>query len=252
MANTGVNRERVNALCYNYYMVIKVVSWNIWFGKHYHEISKHLQVAEADIIALQEVIQELDGKQNTAENLAKELGYHWKYEETMQLEYEGRMVSWGNAILSKHKILSTQFHELSTGDDRRTALQALIEIDGKEISVTSTHIVHTHQQPSALQEEQVKTLFETLPTENAIVMGDFNALPESNAVKFMSERLQNSDTQLDPSWSMYVDGCEICKVDQLIHRLDYIFTTKEFKVHLFQTDYSKGSDHLPIAASLEV
>jgi endonuclease/exonuclease/phosphatase family metal-dependent hydrolase len=213
---------------------------------------KHLQNAEADVICLQEVIQELDGKHNTAENIAKELVYHWKYEETIQMPYEGRIISWGNAILSKYKLISTNLYELSSGEKRRTALQAMIEIDGKEISVTSTHLVHTHQETSELQESQAKKLFEIIPQKYAIVPGDFNALPDSNAIQYMSEHLQNTDTQLDPSWSVYVEGCDVCKVDQLMHRLDYIFTTKEFTVHSFQTDYSKGSDHLPIAVSLEV
>jgi endonuclease/exonuclease/phosphatase family metal-dependent hydrolase len=233
-------------------MILKVLSWNIWFGKHYHEIVKHLKDAEADIIALQEVIQDLDGKHNTAENIAKELGYHWKYEETLRLDYEGKMISWGNAILSKHKIVETKLHELSSGDQRRTALEAKIEIEGKEVTIFSTHLVHTHQKPSDLQESQAKNLMEIVPNENALVMGDFNALPDSNAVRYVSERLQNTDTQLDPSWSVYIDGCDVCQVDQLIHRLDYIFTTKGIKVHSFQTDYSKGSDHLPIAASIEM
>ncbi len=233
-------------------MLIKVLSWNIWFGNHYHDIVEHLKNVEADIIALQEVIQDVDGKHNTAENIAKELGYHWKYEESMQLQLNGKTVSWGNAILSKHKLLSTELHELSTGENRRTALEVKIEIEGKEISVTSTQLTHTHQQPSDLQDAQVKKLFESLPTTTAMVMGDFNALPESNTIKYMSERLQNTDSQLDPTWCMYIDGCNICKIDQLTHRLDYIFTTKEFRVHSFQTDYSKGSDHLPIAVSLEI
>jgi endonuclease/exonuclease/phosphatase family metal-dependent hydrolase len=233
-------------------MTVKVLSWNIWFGKHYHEIAKHLKEAEADIIALQEVIQDLDGKHNTAENLAKELGYHWVYEETTQFPFEGRTVSWGNAVLSKYKIHEHKVHELSEGEDRRTALEVHVEIDEKPFTVVSTHLVHTHQKPSELQESQAKKLLEIIPKEHALVMGDFNALPDSNALKNVSEVLKHTDTQLDPTWSMYVDGCEECKIEELVHRLDYIFATQDIDVQSFQTDYSKGSDHLPIAATIEV
>lgn len=233
-------------------MKIKVLSWNIWFGKHYHDIVKHLKNAEADIIGLQEVIQDTDGKHNTAENIAKELGYHWKYEETIQFPYEGRTISWGNAILSRHKILDAKLHELSDGEERRTALKTTIEIEGKSLTIISTHLVHTHQQASVLQEEQARMLLSIMPQNRAIVMGDFNALPDSKAIQIMSEKLQHTDSQLDPSWSMYIDGCETCKVDQLIHRLDYIFATKDLQIHSFETDYSKGSDHLPISTTFEL
>lgn len=233
-------------------MIIKVVSWNIWFGKHYHDIVEHLKIADADIIALQEVIQELDGKHNTAENIAKELGYHWHYEETLHVELDGRTVSWGNAILSRHKIVETTVHELSEGDDRRTALEAKIAIDNKEYTFISTHLIHTHQKPSELQDAQAKELLSIMPKERAIVMGDFNALPESNSVKTLSSQVQNTDTQLDPSWSVYIDGCLECKLDELTMRLDYIFATHDFNIHSYQTDYSKGSDHLPIAATVEL
>lgn len=232
-------------------MILKVVSWNIWFGTHYHKIAEYLKNAEADVIALQEVIEDLDGKHNTAENLAKELGYHWRYEETMQVEYEGKTVSWGNAILSKYPILDTKLHEIILGNDRRTALETTIEIEGKDVTVISTHLLHTHQKPSEHQEAHAKKLLEVMPDTRALVMGDFNALPDSNAVKIMNEKLVNVDSQLDPTWSMYIEGCEVCKVDQLVHRLDYMFATKDVHVHSYQTDYSKGSDHLPIAATVE-
>lgn len=233
-------------------MIIKVVSWNIWFGKYYHEIAHYLKNRESDVIALQEVIQDLDGKHNIAENLAKELGYHWKYEETLQMEYEGKTVSWGNAILSKYPIHQTQLHELSSDDNRRTALQATIEIGDEQVTIISTHLIHTHQKPSKLQETQAQNLLSIIPNTKAIVMGDFNALPDSNAVKIMSDVLRNVDSQLDPSWCMYIEGCPVCKIDELVYRLDYMFATRDIKVHSYQTDYSKGSDHLPIAATLEL
>lgn len=233
-------------------MILKVVSWNIWFGKHYHEIAHYLNQAEADVIALQEVVQDLDGKHNTAENLAKELGYHWNYAETMQLIYEKKTVSWGNAILSKYPIKETKLHEIILEKDMRTALEATIQVGEMILTAISTHLIHTHQKPSEHQEKHAKKLLEIAYNKNALVMGDFNALPDSKAVQIMREKLIQVDTQLDPTWSMYIDGCEVCKLDQLVHRLDYMFATKNVHVHSYQTDYSKGSDHLPIAALVEV
>lgn len=50
---------------------VKVVSWNIWGGQHLPEILDFLLEFKPDIICLQEVIQDLDGKNNTAETIAR-------------------------------------------------------------------------------------------------------------------------------------------------------------------------------------
>jgi len=237
---------------------IKILSWNIWGGQHYPEIIKTLREADADIIGLQEVIEDLDGTKNTAKMIAEELGYDYAYaptgeSETAQLYslLEPKTVHMGNAVLSKSKIKETKIHQLSE-ERKRIAVEAVIPAGSSVLHVFSTHLVHTHQQPLELQNLQARNLLALVPRENAIVMGDFNALPESDCVKIMNAGMKKIDDGMSPTWSVYPEGCPVCNPQSIDIRLDYIFTTPDMKTKSFTVHDSKGSDHLPISAVLEL
>jgi endonuclease/exonuclease/phosphatase family metal-dependent hydrolase len=84
-------------------------------------------------------------------------------------------------------------------------------------------------------------------------MGDFNSLPESSVIKKMNESLQNTEVNSNtPTWSVYKDGCTECLIDEVIYKLDYIFTSKDLKSDKFTVYDSKGSDHLPVSSIIEI
>ena len=83
-------------------------------------------------------------------------------------------------------------------------------------------------------------------------MGDFNATPESNAVRKTAKVLTDTDAQSLPTWSVYPAGCEDCNPQRIDTRLDYIFVTPDLKVNTFEVGESRGSDHLPIIATIEL
>ena len=56
-------------------MKVKILSWNIWCGTYLDEVTEFLKNANADIIALQEVVE--DERGNLVEIIAKELGYKY-------------------------------------------------------------------------------------------------------------------------------------------------------------------------------
>jgi endonuclease/exonuclease/phosphatase family metal-dependent hydrolase len=239
-------------------MQIKILSWNIWGGQHLSEIKNFLRETDADIIGLQEVIQDLDGSKNTAKIIADELGYRWSYAPTREIDtaklykiLEPRRVMFGNAILSKYKLGEVKAHELSE-EKKSIVLEAPISVSGKILHVFSTHLVHTHQEPSELQDLQAKNLLKFIPKENAVLMGDFNALPESNAIKMISGVMTNAANTIRPTWSLYEDGCHTCRLGNLRYCLDYIFVTKDIVINSFEIGNSKASDHLPISAIIEV
>ena len=62
----------------------------------------------------------------------------------------------------------------------------------------------------------------------------------------------DTDLNNQPTWSMYPEGCSICNPQKVDVRLDYIFTTKDIKTLFYHVENSKGSDHLPIAAGIEL
>lgn len=239
-------------------MSLKILSWNIWGGQYLPEIMNFLRAANADIIGLQEVIEDLDGSKNTAKIIAEELGYEWVYvptykDETAKLYkiLEPKTVKRGNAILSKYKIVDYEAHKLSE-EKKGMVLEASIPVNGRNLHIFSTHLVHTHQQPLELQNFQAENLLKFIPEKDAIVMGDFNATPGSECLKIVSNVLKNTDENLSAStWSVYPEGCPKCNPQAIDTRLDYIFTTEDMRIESFEVGNSKGSDHLPISAMLE-
>ncbi len=239
-------------------MNLKILSWNIWGGQHLPAIIEFLGKEKPDIIGLQEVIEDLNGADNVAKTIAQKLRYEWFFHPTYEVEtkrlyhlLKPRTVRMGNAILSKYRMGKTKTHRLSD-ENARFAVEADIKVESRNLHFFSTHFQHTHQQPSALQERQAKNLLKAIPHENAIVMGDFNATPESACLAIMNAGMKNTDTKFKPTWSIYSEGCPVCRPKKLDTRLDYIFTTPDLKASHFTAHHSEGSDHLPISIHLKI
>lgn len=229
-------------------MTVKLLSWNIWGGKYLPKIVDFLASSEADVIALQEV-EEQDNVNNTAKYIAEKLGVAYVYARSICYMDGDKEAYRGNAILSKYPILGHTTHILSS-DQSRTAIQADIDVDGSLFHIVSVHIIHSHLQPSPLQVEQVNGLIRSVPTKRSVIMGDFNALPESEAINVMRQAFHDTDVSNTPSWCLYPDGCSVCKPERVEWKLDYIFTTSDLSTYGFQTEKSKASDHLPISVAV--
>lgn len=235
-------------------MQMKILSWNIWGGKYLSEVIKFVKKSKADVIGLQEVLQDVDGKNNIAQIIAEKLGYEWIYYSKGQIDFYGKISEWGNAVLSKYPIDNRNVHNLFNGDDNRIAVEADIKIQNRILSVFCTHLIHTHQKPSKVQETQAKNLIKILPKENVILMGDFNANPKSEAIKILSKVLINTDkNNKGISWSIYPGGCKTCNPKGLLNeKLDYIFTSEDIKIQSFKVESSIGSDHFPISVLINI
>ncbi len=243
-------------------MKLKAISWNIWGGKYINEIISFLREADADIIALQEVIKD-DAEGNTALTITRALGYEEPvYDLGMKASSKWmgpasekeETIDFGNAILSKYKIIKSNVHQLT----RRTAIQADIQIVNSILHIFSIHLRHCHVQNATpeselLQKEQINALLKILPPEKTLVMGDFNGVPESYAVKQISSALEDAEKNIaTPTWSIYPEGCETCSPSGVQYKFDYIFASKDLKPRAFEVKSSKASDHLPVSAIIEI
>lgn len=228
-------------------MKLKILSWNIWVDGYFDQISDFLKKSDADIIGLQEV-KENDPGRDVVGYLTG-LGYEHVFAPRQTHRRTG--VRFGPAVFSRYKIESKKVHSLSKKEER-VAVQANIRVNNQILHVFSTHLFHPHQQESEVQNQQAENLIRLLPKKNTIVMGDFNATPESLTIKNMQKVLVDSDPLSLPTWSVYPEGCPVCKPQSLNIRLDYIFTSKDVSVESFEVGDSKGSDHLPIIATIEI
>ena len=228
-------------------MRLKVLSWNIWIDGYFDQIVDFLKNSNADIIGLQEV-QADDSERDVIGYLTK-LGYDHIF--TPVPKTGRRKVNDGPAVFSRHGILKSESYTLSETNSRM-AVSADVQVGSETLRIFSTHLLHTHQERSDVQDEQIENLINLLPHERAIVMGDFNATPDSEVIINMRSILKDSDPASPPTWSMYPEGCDVCNPQSLDIRLDYIFTTSDLKTHAPKVENSKGSDHLPISVEIEV
>ena len=228
-------------------MRLKVLSWNIWINGYFGRITDFLEDSDADIIGLQEV--QTDDPERDVIGFLTTLGYAHVF--TPVPKTGKRKVNDGPAIFSRLGIQRSESHVLSQTSSR-VAVRADVQVGSNILHIFSTHLFHTHQQHSDVQNEQVGNLIKLLPHEQTIVMGDFNATPDSEAIRKMRATLKDSDPTVAPTWSMYPEGCDVCKPQSLDMRLDYIFTTPDLKTSSPAVGDSKGSDHLPISVEIEV
>jgi endonuclease/exonuclease/phosphatase family metal-dependent hydrolase len=228
--------------------MLKILSWNIWVDGYFDQIAEFLKNTDADIIALQEV-KDSDPKRDVIKYLDS-LGYKCVFAQIEKI-WDEEVHRFGPAIFSKYPIVESKIYELDKNDSR-VAIKADIQIKNKLLHVFSVHLVHTHQQESDEQAQQSLNLLKVLPKDNVIVMGDFNATPDSQAIKNMRTVLVDSDSSNIPTWSVYPEGCPGCTSQEINIRLDYIFTSKDLSVKSFKVGDSKGSDHLPISAEIEI
>lgn len=229
-------------------MKLKILSWNIWIDCNFEQVKKFLKSSNADIIGLQEVLDN-DPKRDVIKFFNKQ-GYNYVYAPIKKV-WGSRTWSDGPAIFTKHKIIKSETYVLSK-EEARAAARADIQIDGKILHVFVTHLVHTHQIQSANQDEQADNLIKLLPKENTIVIGDFNATPDSSVITQMRKTLTDSDPKSLPTWSVYPQGCPTCNPQDINIRLDYIFLTRDIKFLSSKVEFSKASDHLPVSAKVNI
>ncbi len=227
---------------------MKALSWNIWIDGHLDQWKDFLAAADADIIGLQEVKD--DDPERDVIGFLTGLGYNHVFARTEQF-WGDKRYRHGPAIFSKFPIVHSEKY-LIDEKDQRAAACADVDVNGTIVHVFSTHLKHTHQKPSEEQEAQVARLMKKLPAERVIVMGDFNATPDSAAIKAMKGVLLDTDLASTPTWSMYPEGCMVCNPQAIDTRLDYIFVSNDLKAHSFEVGQSKGSDHLPISVVVEI
>lgn len=231
-------------------MRIRILSWNIWYDGDINAVNDFLENSNADIIGLQEVV-DIGGQINLSKRLFEELGYKLVYTPVFDLERKGKSIKVGNAVLTKFPIQKSFVHNLSKEENRK-AVQVDVGAGDKTLHIFSTHLLHTHQKPSKIQDEQAENLVKFVPQQNSVLMGDFNALPDSNAIKIISKSFINSDPNRLPTWSVYPEGCHICRPQGILYKLDYIFTSKDLKIHDYKVESSMASDHLPVSTIIEL
>jgi endonuclease/exonuclease/phosphatase family metal-dependent hydrolase len=208
----------------------------------------------AEVVGLQEVTQD------QARALSAALGWPPPaYVETKQPcpgfppPLPASCVPFGDAVLSRlpvdeveHWVLPSS--RLEEGLEQRTLLRAVIEVDGRRLSVYVTHLAANAT--ASEREAQVDAALTHIDDDGRPVwVGDFNADPTDDVVRRVRARFVDA-------WAVTAaedPGATSNAVLGLTRRIDYVFVGRDsgLRVTEVRVDPAVLSDHLPVVVELE-
>lgn len=154
----------------------------------------------------------------------------------------------GNALYSRYPVVSTEVRTYQAKDMlKRSCLIATVTINGRPVDVYVTHLSHLDP-PNPVREAQAAELAGWLKAETKpwIVIGDFNATPDSGEVKAI-EAVAHPLFHDHPAF-LRVNSFPSLKPTR---RIDYIFFSKDFEMLHTQVLENNGtSDHRPVETEL--
>ncbi len=223
--------------------MIRVLTYNIHHGvgaagRSLPEIAAVIRESSPDLVALQEVDMFMPRScfANQARRLAKMLRMQYVY---------GRAESWliimryGNAVLSRGKILRHNNLVLTKGKEKRALLRARI----KTRQHPAFYFLNTHLGLSSderrIQVDRITQVVGALKGP-VILAGDFNTGPEAEELTSL-KGLLNSSALAIPTYPSH----------EPVYFPDNILVSRHWSVLGAKTVKSPASDHLPLIVDLE-
>ena len=267
---------------------LRVATLNIWNRSEPWElrlgaIRAGLRVLAPDLVGLQEVLRATDASlgDGQADAIAEGLGYHVAF----GASWDVGGVQFGNAVLSRFPIVRSRHFDLPFGavDEKRCLLFAELDAPFARVPVFVTHLAwrlhHGH-----VRELQVRAIADIVaavaPTRTwegfpPILLGDFNAEPESDEIRFLRGQcsLRGKSVYFADAFGIAGDGSKgatFCRRNPFAagarepdRRLDYVFVRGPDKLGRGDpidarvcfdqpVDGVFPSDHFGVVANLEV
>ena len=230
---------------------VRVMTYNLHQGFDVHgshgleNIARVIQAEDPDIIALQEVSRGwvVNGSVDMLLWLSQrlEMDYVWG---------PAADPVWGNAVLSRLPIISSQNHRMPNNDALRLDRAFLIvEVDvggGETIDVVATHF-HSGDGDSAIRIPQAKAVLGAVDNNRTtVLLGDFNAHPDHPEMLLFADAGFNDTFVASGATG---DGFTY-PADDPWERIDYVWASPDLKVRDLSVPDSLASDHLAVAATL--
>ena len=237
------------------YVDLTVVTYNIHHGEGVDELYSAIRIARTleqykpDLVALQEV----DMGTNRTEGdlqvniIANHLGMFYVFGKT--IDYIGG--EYGNAILSKYPIISTQNSDISPGitSERRGLLRATIDIGFRTLKFYSTHFGIMDEEQSYHSKRLGKVFKQSMNNEPIIFCGDLNAEPYSVQLTLLMNQFIDLGSRFRSTANTY-------PTPLMTRRIDYILINKQVKPFYYSVPVDAlsavASDHLPVVAKVRI
>jgi endonuclease/exonuclease/phosphatase family metal-dependent hydrolase len=235
-------------------VTLRVMSYNIHHGEgldkkiDLQRIAKLILDAKADIVGLQEVDRgcERTQKRDLPAELAKLTGMTAHFENNFH--FQGG--EYGNAVLTRFPIKRAKntHYKMLRPREQRGVLQLVVDVHGRDVLFMNTHIDYRPDDAERIMNvAEMKTIVQAADKMPVILVGDFNATPESRTIA-------NLKSFLTDSWELVGKGDGFSySADKPSKRIDYIWIARSsvepLKIEVVQ---SHASDHLPVIAELEL
>lgn len=243
-------------------MSIKVMEYNIHHAEgmddilNLNRIGDVIKSSGADIIGLQEVDNHFSARSNfedQAKWLADYLGMHYQFAANLDdepLNQGEPRRQYGTVILSKYPILSSENHLLDNThypSEQRGLAKTVIDVKGNPINFFNTHLDNKKAEQRDIQVDEILAIVNQSKGTN-ILVGDFNATPDSPEIVKMSAQYHDTfaDLGLNDAYTSYYYS------DKPNRRIDYIYTSDDVKIKAGKVINTIAADHLPITAKLVI
>ncbi len=197
-------------------MTLKVLTLNLWnrsgpAERREQRIRGWIEKLEPDVIGFQEALrgESFDQVAEILNGLSYEIAYG------AASSYGDPPIEFGNAVASRWPITDTEVARLPDAGNEETRCAVSVTIDAPfgELSFTTTHL-NWKLHDGATRERQIVPLAELVLRRRPrggfppIVVGDFNAEPESAEIRFMRgfQTLQGRSVMFYDAWSRAGDG----------------------------------------------
>ena len=233
-------------------MIIRVMTYNIHHAEgmdgniNLDPIASLIHSAKVDLVGLQEVDRYADRSHNLdmIKNLAHLTGMHWAFGKNLDLKNG----DYGNGILTSFPISHQKNlnYTMVESSERRGLLQVVINVNNQEIVFMNTHIDHRLDEAESISNvKQISSFANSYGGSPIIISGDFNQTPESAIIKEMELEFINASSTISQPFLTYPSA-------NLKTQIDYIFTSKDWKIQSIEVPYSLASDHLPLVAEISL
>ncbi len=240
---------------------IKVLQWNISQGygqdgkSNISRVVDFIVAKRPDVVSFNEIMHYSSSShvKQIADQLKARTGQTWTYK---WVQKSGAASGEGECVMTRLRVDATASKLLTVS---RSAALVRVNVNGRIINITSTHLDH---QSSGTRTSQVKQLVSWLGSqaEQRIVAGDFNGWPGT--------------TEINEMLKSYKDGWAVAKAagkavsypgnpegNTRNTRIDYVFYSKGAtaltvtRAEVFDTRNSAGkkpSDHNPLMVTFQV
>lgn len=230
---------------------LRVLDYNIHMGfdafgvPDPYGIARVIEEADADVIALQEV-----GRGWTVNGGADLFAWlRWRFPAYRAVYGPINGDLWGNALLSRRPLTAhgSQRFPLRESPFQRGLTWASLPTPAGDVLVIATHFAHEETAESDRLEQAGDVLAFWRSRPRTILMGDFNAEPDSAPVT----RLQASGLRdaLTPSG---LDAAPTYPSPAPSRRIDYVLVSDDVEPVAGTIPHTTASDHLPLVVQIRL